>query len=175
MEGYRDTSGCRTQFFAYLIAIVLTIVLCLVFHGCRSLPPAVAPEVHNNYNGHDRDHSSARGDSIIIRDSIIYRWQHDTLFVDRWHTEFRDRWRHDTLTLKDSIHVRDSVPYPVEVPGPTVYIKSGYTKFTSWFFWICIILFILWAAWKICDRVPATKPYTFAIKTALKTFLRLKS
>ena len=133
MEGYRDPQGCRTQFFAYLIAIVLTIVLCLVFHGCRSLPPAVAPEVHNNYNGHDRDHSSARGDSIIIRDSIVYRWKHDTLFVDRWHTEFRDRWRHDTLTLKDSIHVQDSVPYPVYVDRPVPY-KSGYTRFTSWFF-----------------------------------------
>lgn len=163
MEGYRDPQGCRTQFFAYLIAIVLTIVLCLVFHGCRSLPPAVAPEVHNNYNGHDRDHSSARGDSVIIRDSIVYRWKHDTLFVDRWHTEFRDRWRHDTLTLKDSIHVQDSVPYPVYVDRPVPY-KSGYTRFTSWFFWIVLIVVLLWAAWKICDRLPVTNKYTSLIK-----------
>lgn len=148
MEGYRDTSGCRTQFFAYLIAIVLTIVLCLVFHGCRSLPPAVVPEVHNNYNGHDRDHSSARGDSIIIRDSIIYRWQHDTLYVDRWHTEFRDRWRHDTLTLRDSIHVNDSIPYPVEVQVP-VRVRNGYDKFTAKGFWILLGILILIVGWKI--------------------------
>jgi hypothetical protein len=168
MEGYRDPQGCRTQFFAYLIAIVLTIVLCLVFHGCRSLPPAVAPEVHNNYNGHDRDHSSARGDSVIIRDSIVYRWKHDTLFVDRWHTEFRDRWRHDTLTLKDSIHVQDSVPYPVYVDRPVPY-KSGYTRFTSWFFWIVLIVVLALVAFRICDKVPATKPYT----TAIKAFFRI--
>ncbi len=57
MEGYRDTSGCRTQFFAYLIAIVLTIVLCLVFHGCAS---------------------SKRMESSTGRDSIIFHHVYDT-------------------------------------------------------------------------------------------------
>lgn len=36
MEGYRDTSGCRTQFFAYLIAVVLTVILCICFGSCAS-------------------------------------------------------------------------------------------------------------------------------------------
>lgn len=173
-DDYRNSSGCSRGFRFFLACLLLLLGL-IFFSSCKSVKPVVVPQVHNQYNGHDRDHSSARGDSIHIRDSIVYRWKHDTLFVDRWHTEFRDRWRTDTLTVHDSIHVQDSIPYPVEVPGPTVYIKSGYTKFTSWFFWICVILFVLWAVWKICDRVPATNPYTFAIKTALKAFLKLKS
>jgi hypothetical protein len=57
MEGYRDTSGCRTQFFAYLIAIVLTIVLCMVFHGCAS---------------------SKRMESSTGRDSTIFHHVYDT-------------------------------------------------------------------------------------------------
>lgn len=165
---YRDTTGCFYGFWIMVGAIALTVVLCLLFPGCRSLPPAVAPEVHNSYNGHDRDHSSVRGDSIHIRDSIIYRWKHDTLMVDRWHTEYRDRWRHDTLMLKDSIHVNDSVPYPVYVEKPVPY-KSGYTRFTSWFFWIVLIVVLALVAFRICDKVPATKPYT----TAIKAFFRI--
>lgn len=155
--------GCGGQLIAYLVAIALTLALCLFFGGCKSLPPAVVPEVHNTYNGHDLNHTSDRGDSIVIRDSIVYRYLHDTLLVDRWHTEFRDRWRHDTLTVRDSIHIQDSIPYPVPIDRPVPY-KSGYTKFTSWFFWIVLVVFLLWAAWKICDRLPMTSQYTALIK-----------
>ena len=35
-------------------------------------------------------------------------------------------------------------------------------------FWIVVIVFLLWAAWKICDKIPATKPYTAVIRGILK-------
>lgn len=133
--------------FRFALCCLLLLIAVLLF-GCKSTKPIVTvPEVHNQYNGHDRDHSSARGDSIHIRDSIIYRWKHDTLFVDRWHTEFRDRWRHDTLTLRDSIHVNDSIPYPVEVQVP-VRVRNGYDHFTSWGFWILLVALLVWLAFK---------------------------
>jgi hypothetical protein len=31
-----------------------------------------------------------------------------------------------------------------------------------------VIVFLLWAAWKICDKIPATKPYTAMIRGILK-------
>ena len=134
--------------FRFALCCLLFLIAVLLF-GCKSTKPIVTvPEIHNQYNGHDRDHSSARGDSIHIRDSIIYRWKHDTLFVDRWHTEFRDRWRHDTLTLRDSIHVNDSIPYPVEVQVP-VRVRNGYDKFTAKGFWILLGILILIVCWKI--------------------------
>lgn len=154
-DDYRDPKhGC----LAVIVAVILTVLCCLFFGGCKSLPPAVVPEVHNTYNGHDRDHSSARGDSIHVRDSIVYRYLHDTLMVDRWHTEYRNRWRHDTLTVRDSVHVTDSVPYPVYVEKPVPY-RSGYTRFTSWFFWITAILLLLKLSCWVMEKIPTTAPY----------------
>lgn len=173
-DDYRNSSGCSKGFRFFLACLLLLLGL-IFFSACKTVKPVVVPQVHNQYHGQNSDHTSDRRDSVYIHDSIYIREKGDTVLKVVHHTEFRIVEVHDTLLKVDSIHVQDSIPYPVEVPGPTVYIKSGYTKFTSWFFWICIILFILWAAWKICDRVPATSPYTFAIKTALKTFLRLKS
>ena len=53
-----------------------------------------------------------RRDSIHVRDSIIVQDKGDTIFVDRWHTEYKDRKQTDTLFIErtDSIQV----PYPVE-------------------------------------------------------------
>ena len=159
--------GCLHGFWIIIVAVLVTVALCIIFPGCKSLPPAVVPQVHNEHTGHTADNTSKEHDHLTVRDSIIYRWQHDTLYVDRWHTEFRDRWKHDSIHIHDSIHVQDSIPYPVYLEKPVPY-KSGYTKFTSWFFWILVIVFLLWAAWKICDKIPATKPYTAVIRGILK-------
>ena len=149
------------------IGAALIMWLCLHLVGCKSQQPIVVPKVHNEHTGHNADNTSKEHDHLTVRDSIIYRWQHDTLYVDRWHTEFRDRWRHDSIHIHDSIHVQDSIPYPVYIDKPVPY-KSGYTKFTSWFFWIVVIVFLLWAAWKICERLPMTSGWTTAIKGILK-------
>lgn len=151
-----------------LAAGALLVLLFACFVGCKSLPPAVLPQVHSEHNGHDRDHSFARGDSIHIKDSIVYRYLHDTLMVDRWHTEYRDRWRHDTLTVSDSVQVTDSVPYPVEVVKEVPRERSGYDRFCSWFFWITAILLLLVIAYYVCDKIPATKPYTAIIRGLFK-------
>ena len=56
-------------------------------------------------------------DSIYLKDSTnVHEWlRGDTVYVEvnRWRTEYRDRWRHDTIYQ----HRVDSVPvpYPVEV------------------------------------------------------------
>jgi hypothetical protein len=49
---------------------------------------------------------------VLKHDSVYVTSRGDTVFVDRWHTEYRDRWRD---RWRDSVRV-DSVrvPYPVE-------------------------------------------------------------
>lgn len=92
-------------------------------------------------------------------------------------TEYRDRVMRDTLTRTDSVYVaryirekgdtifvndtifkfkyldkvrevyvHDSVPYAVEVKVP-VRTRNGYDRFTSWGFWILLLLFSLRVAW----------------------------
>lgn len=51
-------------------------------------------------------------DSIHIKDSIYIREKGDTVFVERWRTQYSDRVRTDTLYVDRVREVQ--VPYPVE-------------------------------------------------------------
>lgn len=97
-------------------------------------------------------------------------------------TEYRDRVQRDTLTRTDSVyishvvrekgdtvyildtifkykyldkyayvHVHDSIPYAVEVQVP-VRTRNGYDRFTSWGFWILILLLLLRVAWWVFGK-----------------------
>lgn len=56
-------------------------------------------------------HTHSR-DSIVVRDSVTIREKGDTVWIERWRIEYRDRIRTDTAYIerRDSV----AVPYPVE-------------------------------------------------------------
>ena len=60
-------------------------------------------------------------DSIYLSDSIYVSdfVRTDTVFrtVERWHTQYRDRWQHDTIYKSRTDSVPVPVPTPVEVPA----------------------------------------------------------
>jgi hypothetical protein len=60
-------------------------------------------------------------DSIYLSDSIYVSdfVRTDTVFrtVERWHTQYRDRWQHDTIYKSRTDSVPVPVPAPVEVPA----------------------------------------------------------
>ena len=60
-------------------------------------------------------------DSIYLSDSIYISdfVRTDTVFrtVERWHTQYRDRWQHDTIYKSRTDSVPVPVPTPVEVPA----------------------------------------------------------
>ncbi|MBQ9645365.1 MAG: hypothetical protein IJV24_03275 [Prevotella sp.] len=106
--------GC----LSVLLAFVLMIVLCLIFGSCTPQRTVVVETVRTDtlrLTQHERD-------SIFLRDSIYIRerTQGDTVFleVSRWHTQYRDRWLHDSIYIARTDSV--PVPYPVEkqVPAP---------------------------------------------------------
>jgi hypothetical protein len=119
------------------------------------------PEIHKEFV-HD---TLTMVDSVYQSHTVIVKGDceetHDTIFKFK----YKDK-------IVESLKV-DSIPYPVEVQVPVRY-RSGYDKFTSWFFWIIVVLFMLWLTWKICDKIPATKPYTTAIKGFFKIFRLVK-
>jgi hypothetical protein len=51
-------------------------------------------------------------DSVHIHDSVYVREQGDTVFVNKWHTVYRDRTTRDTTYIEREKKV--GVPYPVE-------------------------------------------------------------
>ena len=84
-------------------------------------------------------------DSIHVHDSIRVSENGDTVTIERWHTQYRDRWQHDSIYIAH----HDTIPQPYPV---TEYVERSRSKFE----WMLIIvgiaaLFggILWLANKI--------------------------
>ena len=46
--------------------------------------------------------------------------------------------------------------------------RTGWDKFKTWWFWITAIILLAIIAFWICDKIPATKPYTTIIKAFFK-------
>ena len=89
-------------------------------------------------------YSSIR-DSIYVHDSIRVSEKGDTVKIERWHTQYRDRWHHDSIYIAQ----RDTIPKPFPV---TEYVERKRTTFE----WLLIIVGIaaifggiLWLANKI--------------------------
>lgn len=164
-------AGCFGNLIRYgiglpLIGFLLWVLFSCV--GCASTKTVIAKETHTENSKHNTTDSDHRNDSIYVHDSIFIYIKGDTVTKHIYHTEYRDRWRDRYIHITDTLHTVDSIPQIVEVEKPVPY-KSGYTKFTSWFFWIVVVLVLLWAAYKICDKIPACKGWM----TALKVFLKI--
>lgn len=124
-------------FRSFLASILIAIFLGL-FCGCKTLPPPI-PKT-------SRDSTRTRIETRV-----------DTFWRDRWHTE---KIKGDTVFIHDSIYlekikyrdrvdsvtVRDSIPFPVEVP---VRARNGYDKFTAKGFWVFICLLVLYIVWRL--------------------------
>lgn len=96
--------GVAMKWLAYLtISIISSIWLC----SCRTKYVPVE-SVRTEIEYRDRWWR----DSIHVLDSIIVKDKGDTVFVDRWHTEYKDRKQTDTLFIERTDSVQ--VPYPVE-------------------------------------------------------------
>lgn len=85
-------------------------------------------------------------DTVVQHDSVyhshIIREKGDTVFVVDTVLKYKfiDKTR--------DVHVRDSIPYPVEVIKH-VRMRNGYDYFTAWGFWISLAILAIWIALRI--------------------------
>lgn len=110
-----------------ILAAILVALFLSVLSGCKSSQPIITPTTH---------------ESSVERTELRV----DTFWRDRWHTE---KVKGDTLFIHDSVYlekikyrdrvdsifVRDSIPYPVEITKE-VRVRNGYDRFTARGFWI---------------------------------------
>ena len=68
-------------------------------------------------------------DSIHVHDSIRVTEKGDTVTIARWHTQFRDRWHHDSIYIAN----HDTIPQPYPV---TEYVERK----RSWVDWLFIVI-----------------------------------
>jgi len=118
-----------------LIWVAVCFVLTLMF-GCKTKYVSV-PEYHTEYK--TRIDSVSKRDSVWIHDSVSVWMKNDTVYKDRWHTEWRyhniDKARQDTIMKVDSVRV----PYPVE---KVVYKKDKSVRIL-WLFSVLVVLAVM--------------------------------
>lgn len=101
--------------FSAFLAFITAMAICGIISAltsCRSVKYVSVPEYHTEYK--TRTDSILKRDSVWIHDSVSVWMKNDTVFKDRWHTEWRyhniDKICQDTIMKTDSVRV----PYPIE-------------------------------------------------------------
>lgn len=101
-----------------LVAAAVGILLCALFGSCTTTKYVSVPEYHTD----TLRQVTVRHDSVMVHDSIHITEKGDTVRIERWHTQWRERIVRDTIYQSK----RDSIPYPVEV------VKEVPAKLTWW-------------------------------------------
>ena len=92
------------------VGIVLFFLLSLLFGSCSTKVIAV-PDVHTEYVY--KTDSFVKRDSVYISDSVFIREKGDTVWVERYKTIYKDRFR-DIVSV-DTVLKCDTIPQIVEV------------------------------------------------------------
>lgn len=112
----RMKAGCM-QLASIIFSVILALLLFALFNSCSTQRVVT---VERRTTDTMMMLNSIR-DSIYLHDSIyiIDFVRTDTVFrtVERWHTQYRDRWQHDTIYKSRTDSVPVPVPTPVEVPA----------------------------------------------------------
>ena len=98
--------------FFCVIGTILFLVLSLLFSGCKSIQYVPVEKVVTEYK------TNTVHDSVYLQilkhDSVVIEKLGDTVYVNKWHTLYKDKWKEviktDTFIKVDSVQV----PYPVE-------------------------------------------------------------
>ena len=127
----------------YFTAAVFAFMALLLMTGCKGSQPAVVVEYRDRVQ-HDTIERE-RVDSVrVVR---YVREKGDTVHVIDTVEKYRNVWR-DRVQVE---YVHDSVPYVQEVQVP-VRTRNGYDRFTSWGFWLLLLLLVLRIAWRLFKK-----------------------
>ena len=88
-----------------LIVIIFSLVLVCILIGCKSTEKLQNINTETRIEYRDKYHR----DSIYIRDSVIIYVKGDTVFKDRWHTEWKEKESGDTIILTDTVYIEKEV------------------------------------------------------------------
>ena len=116
--------------------ILLILIACLALVGCKKIEYVSVPQVQ-------------------IRDSIVTKMQHDSIFIkvtekQKNDTIYRDSIVYNYVFRNDTIKVNrtDSIPYPVEVPKYIEKKLNGYQRTMIGLGWTLILLIIGYIGYK---------------------------
>lgn len=103
------------RLLAVFLAFIMSVAICGFIGAlisCKSVRYVPVPEYHTEYK--TKTDSFVKRDSVWVKDSVWLWMQGDTVYKERWHMKYNDRYvyrnKTDTVMKTDSVRV----PYPVE-------------------------------------------------------------
>ena len=134
----RLKAGCM-QMVMFILMLIVGLSLCALMGSCTTTK--YVPVIENHTDTLWQNHIMR--DSIYLHDSTFIHDKGDTVWVEKWHTKYRDRQVHDTIykSRTDSV----PVPYPVEklVDKPLAW----WQKTLMYVGWLSILILCIWI-WK---------------------------
>lgn len=119
-----------------LVAFALGLLICLVISLCASCKPqkelqierVEVPVVVTQEHTIESVKIDHIRDTLIQRDSVYHYIKGDTIVIERWHHTQGTT----TTTRVDTLHIYDSVPYPVETTHETIVTKIQEVNVLKW-------------------------------------------
>lgn len=131
-DDYRDTKhGC----LAYIVAAVLTVLCCIFFSGCKTVQPLT------------QSRDSVR---VEVRHDSVYIFRHDSIFRDRWRagdTVFITVEKYKTLYRDKLIEVHDTITDTRTEQVAVRYVPDYYKRVSAGF-WIMLAILLAIIAFK---------------------------
>ena len=131
-DDYRDPKhGC----LAYIVAAVLTVLCCVFFGGCKTTQPLT------------QTRDSIR---VEVRHDSVYIFRHDSIFRDRWRagdTVFVTVEKYKTLYRDKLIEVHDTITDTRTEQVAVRYVPDYYKRVSAGF-WILLAILLAILAFK---------------------------
>ena len=131
------------------IGLLVAVLLCALLSGCTTTKYVPVPEYHTD----TLRQVTVRHDSVMVHDSIHITEKGDTVRIERWHTQYRDRWRTDTIYQSKT----DSIPYPVEVtkevPAKLTWWQQMRLHMANIVLWLLALLAVIYVGKKHLGRL----------------------
>ena len=91
-DGERLREGCL-RCAGIIVAVFLGMIVAALLGSCKQVELVEVEKVRTDTLQY---YCSIR-DSIHLRDSVFVKEKGDTVWIEKWHTAIRDRWRVDTV------------------------------------------------------------------------------
>lgn len=134
------------QGLTFVMMLILLLVLCTMLGSCATTQVVTVEKVR-----HDTTYVSKHiRDSTWLHDSIHVKEKGDTVTIERWHTQWRERTKTDTVYKSRT----DSVPFPYpviqEVAKPLTVIQKVLIGIGGF----ALLGLIVGLAWKVKKILP---------------------
>ena len=132
------------------VVIVIAVAMLILSMFCRCTTTKYVPVTEYKDRVVLKTDSLLKTDSVYVHDSVSVYIRGDTVFNDKYHLQYK--YRYIVRNKSDTLIVRDSIPYKVEVSKQLsktdrTFLNIG--KITLYCLFIGIIVFLCWIYWKL--------------------------